>query len=79
VKDFKSSVLYHSHAIEILEKINAKSDLAEAYYQFGLTYQVIGENVKSHEYLQEAIRLFTEMEAPKQVERVRRSMENHDL
>jgi hypothetical protein len=49
--------------------------LAEAYYQCGLTYQVIDEIEKSNKNFQEAIRLFTEMDAPKQVERVRRSME----
>jgi tetratricopeptide (TPR) repeat protein len=73
--DFKTAVLYHVRAVHILEEIDAKTDLAEAYYQSGLTAQVMGEHDKSSKFFREAIRLFTEMEAPKQVERVRRSME----
>ena len=75
-QNFLKAKSYHLQAIEILDKIGAKSELAETYYQFGLTYQAIDENAKSYESFQEAIKLFTEMEAPKQVERVRRSMGN---
>ncbi|MCX5980874.1 MAG: hypothetical protein NTY89_03565 [Nostocales cyanobacterium LacPavin_0920_SED1_MAG_38_18] len=40
---------------------------------FGLTYQKIGETEKSHTNFNEAIRLFNEMEAPKQVEKVEKA------
>ena len=40
---------------------------------FGLTYQKIGETEKSHTNFNEAIRLFNEMEAPKQIEKVKKA------
>ncbi|MBW4521653.1 MAG: tetratricopeptide repeat protein [Scytolyngbya sp. HA4215-MV1] len=77
-EDFEVALLHHSKAIEILEKIGAKYNLAEAFYQRGLTYQAINKIEKSNENFQEAIRLFSEMGAPKQVERVRKSMESEN-
>jgi tetratricopeptide (TPR) repeat protein len=74
-RSLKESLQVNSEAMELLVKIGAKYDLAHAYYQFGLTYQAMDEIEKSKENFQEAIRLFSEMKAPKQVERVRRSME----
>jgi tetratricopeptide (TPR) repeat protein len=70
----EQALAFHLEALEILEKIGAKSDLAEVYYQLGLTYQAMGEIERSQEKLQVAIQLFSEMEAPKQVERVGQSM-----
>ncbi|MDB9450197.1 hypothetical protein [Dolichospermum circinale] len=40
---------------------------------FGLTYQKMGETEKSHTNFNEAIRLFNEMEAPKQIEKVKKA------
>jgi tetratricopeptide (TPR) repeat protein len=77
-QDFVAAFSSHSLAIDILEPIGARSDLAEAYYQLGLTCKGTGEAEKSDKHFQKAIHLFVKMEAPKQVERVRRSMENHD-
>ncbi len=73
--EFETALLHHSEAIELLDKIGAKCDLAEACYQLGLTYQKMGEAEKSQENFDKAIQLFSEMEAPKQVEKVRRAME----
>ncbi|WP_293349052.1 MULTISPECIES: tetratricopeptide repeat protein [unclassified Microcoleus] len=75
-RDFETALSHHSEAIEILEKIGAKCDLAEAYYQRALTDQKMGNTQKSQTNFQEAIQLFSEMEAPKQVEKVQRAMEN---
>lgn len=75
-EDFTTALSHHTEAIELLEKIGAKCDLAEAYYQLALTYQKMGDTEKSQPKFQQAIRLFTEMEAPKQVEKVQRAMEN---
>ncbi|WP_088892330.1 tetratricopeptide repeat protein [Leptolyngbya ohadii] len=72
--DFELAIAYCLEALELLDEIGAKLNLAEAYYQLALTYQAMGENEKSQTGIQESIRLFTEIEAPKQVERVRRSM-----
>ena len=65
------AISYHMKAIELLNQIGAKSDLAEAYFQLGLTYQKLGDLERSQVNIQEAIRLFSEIEAPKQVEKVR--------
>jgi tetratricopeptide (TPR) repeat protein len=73
-RNFKKSLQINLEAIEILNEIGAKYDLSHSYYQLGLTYQIMGEDEESKKNFQNAIQLFTEMEAPKQVERVRRSM-----
>jgi tetratricopeptide (TPR) repeat protein len=74
-KTFEKALSHHAEAIEILDKIGAKCDLAEAYYQRGLTYQNMGDAQKSQENFDEAVRLFSQMEAPKQVEKVQQAME----
>lgn len=73
-ENFDTALSNHSKSIELLDKIGAKCDLAEAYYQLALTYQKMGENEKSQTNFKEAIRLFEEMEAPRQVEKVRRAI-----
>jgi tetratricopeptide (TPR) repeat protein len=73
---FELSIDNHLKAIELSKEWGALRDLAQAHYQLGLTYQVMGEAEKSNENFQEAIWLFTKMESPKQVERVRQSMQS---
>ncbi|MBW4424800.1 MAG: tetratricopeptide repeat protein [Nostoc desertorum CM1-VF14] len=73
--EFTKAIFYHAEAIEILYKIGAKSNLAEAYYQFALTHQEMGEIDKSRENFMQAIALFNEMQAPRQVEKVQTAME----
>ena len=77
-EDFTTALSHHLESIELLDQIGAKCDLAEAYYQFALTYQKMGDAEKSQTAFQEAIRLFTEMEAPKQVEKVRKAIGKSD-
>ncbi len=72
--NFKLAITYHLEAIEILDKLGAQSNLAEAYYQLGLTYQEIDNYVKGNEYTSRAVQIFHKIEAPKQVERARRSL-----
>ena len=55
--------------------IGAKCDLAEAYFQLGLTYQAMGEHDQAEEYKAKALELFKQMEAPKQIERVNKAFE----
>jgi hypothetical protein len=43
-------------------------------YQQGLTYQAMGDNLRSGESFQAAIALFQNMDAPKQVAKVQRAM-----
>jgi tetratricopeptide (TPR) repeat protein len=76
--EYETALSHHSESIELLDKIGAKCDLAEAYYQFALTYQKMGDAEKSQTAFQEAIRLFNEMEAPNQVEKVRKAIGKSD-
>jgi tetratricopeptide (TPR) repeat protein len=74
-KDFEKSLSCHDEAIKILKKIGANPDLAEAYFQLGLTYQAMGEHNQEEEYKTKALELFEQMEAPKQIERVNKAFE----
>ncbi|MEG3862308.1 tetratricopeptide repeat protein [Microcoleus sp. herbarium12] len=76
--DFTTALSHHSESIALLDKIGAKCDLAEAHYQLALTHQKMGDAEKSQTAFQEAIRLFTEMEAPQQVEKVRKAIGKSD-
>ena len=68
---FELALTYHNQAIELLDKIGAKCDLAIAYFQLGLTYRKMSQSEASQVALQRAIQLFSEMKAPKQIDRVR--------
>jgi tetratricopeptide (TPR) repeat protein len=72
--EFSNALTHHQESIEILEQIGAKRDLAEAYYQLALTYQQMGDGENSKPNFDNAIQLFTEIEAPLQVERVIKSI-----
>jgi tetratricopeptide (TPR) repeat protein len=76
--DYNQAIKLYEESITINNEIGAKCDLADAYYQLGLTYQKMGEIDKSQENFDNAIRLFTEMEAPKQVEKVRQAIGKSD-
>ncbi|MEH1796978.1 tetratricopeptide repeat protein [Nostoc sp.] len=68
--DFELALAHHREAIELLDKIDAKCDLAEAYFQLGLTYQKMAKPDESQMNFNRAIQLFTEIQAPKQVEKI---------
>lgn len=68
--DFELALAHHRKAIELLDKIDAKCDLAEAYFQLGLTYQKMAKPDESQINFNRAIQLFTEIQAPKQVEKI---------
>jgi len=73
-EDFTTALSHHLEAIALLDQIGAKCDLAEAYYQLALTYQKMGVIDQSQENFDKAIELFRQMEAPMQVEKVRRAI-----
>jgi tetratricopeptide (TPR) repeat protein len=66
---YSEAISLHDQAVNLLETIGAKCDLAEAYYQYGVTYRAAGDD-RSEAYLQKAIALFSAMNAPRQVEKV---------
>ena len=74
-QDFNYALSNHLLSIKLLYKIGAKYDLAEAYFQFGLTYQAMGEHDQAGAYQAKALELFRQMEAPKQMERVKKAFE----
>jgi tetratricopeptide (TPR) repeat protein len=74
--EFETALSHHLESIELLKKIGAKCDLAEANYQQALTYQQMGDRENSKPNFDNAIQLFTEIEAPLQVERVIKSIIN---
>jgi len=82
--EFATALSHHSESIQLLDQIGAKCDLrakcdlAEANYQLALTYQKMGDAEKSQTAFQEAIRLFNEIEAPNQVEKVRKAIGKSD-
>jgi tetratricopeptide (TPR) repeat protein len=55
------------HAIAILDRLGAKCDLAEVYFQAAITWNGAGEVQQSNIYLEKAEQLFTEISAPKQI------------
>ena len=69
--EFELALKNHLSAIELLDKIGAKCDLAEAYFQLSLTYQGMGQESESQVNIEKAVRIFEEIEAPKQVGKVR--------
>ena len=76
LNNFEQANNYHQQAVELLDKIGAKCDLAQAYLQWGITLQNSDETTQSNECFQNAIALFQQIQAPKQVDRVIREMES---
>ena len=71
--EFELALTSHLKAIELLDNIDAKCDLAEVYFQLGLTYQRIENFIDSKINFDKAIKLFAEIEAPQQIKRVKGS------
>lgn len=69
-EDYEQAIDYHLKSIKILEDIGAKSELSEAYYQFGLTCKKMGNDTNSSEWFKKSINLWSEINAPKQIEKV---------
>jgi tetratricopeptide (TPR) repeat protein len=70
--DFVRAMTCHTTAIDLLDRIGAKCDLAEALLQQGITYQAMGETNMSQSNFTHAMQLFQAMNAPRQVEKVMR-------
>jgi tetratricopeptide (TPR) repeat protein len=68
--NFIQANIYHQQAVELLAKIAAKCDLAEAYFQWGITLQDHDQMIQSQECFQKAIAIYQKIPAPKQVIRV---------
>lgn len=73
---YAEAVENHTRAIGILQRITAKKDLADAYYELANTYQKIGDIEKSNTNFQIAMQIYEAMGAPKQVQKVKQTMKN---
>jgi tetratricopeptide (TPR) repeat protein len=67
---FDRAIANHLQAIEILDTIGTRCDLAEAHFQFGITYQRLQNLETGVAHFEQAIALFNAMQAPKQVQKV---------
>jgi tetratricopeptide (TPR) repeat protein len=72
--EFGAAIASLHLAIQRLENLGAKCDLAEAYYQLGVTYQGSGRP-EQDVALGEAIALFESISAPRQVDKVRKTLQ----
>jgi len=63
--------LYHQQAVALLEKIAAKCDLAEAYFQWGITLQSREQIVQSKDCFARAISIYQIIPAAKRVQRIK--------
>ncbi|NEO87937.1 MAG: hypothetical protein F6J87_27315 [Spirulina sp. SIO3F2] len=65
-----SAIEKHDFSVKTLKGIGAKCDLAEAYFQYGLTCRNMGDASQSEKYRAKAIQIYEQILAPKQIERV---------
>jgi tetratricopeptide (TPR) repeat protein len=66
--NFPAAQAQHVRAIEILDRLGAKCDLAAAYYHAGLTWHQAGDLTQSQLYWERYARqLYTEIAAPQQL------------
>ncbi|MBD3882464.1 tetratricopeptide repeat protein [Phormidium tenue FACHB-886] len=65
-----TALIYHREAIALLDTIGAVCDLANARFQLGLTYRAIGQAQLWQETLEQALKLFRQMQATRQIERI---------
>ena len=68
--NFKVASAYHQQAVEMQEAITAKCDLAEAYFQWGITLQKSHQIAKAKDCFTKAIALYQEIVAPKQIAKI---------
>ena len=63
--------IYHQQAVELLEKIAAKCDLAGGYFQQGITLRDSQQLAESKTCFDKAISIYQTIPATKQVERIK--------
>jgi tetratricopeptide (TPR) repeat protein len=68
--DFENAIACHVSAIDLLERIGAKCDLAEALFQQGISDREMGNLTASQVNFARSIAIFQILKAPKQVEKV---------
>jgi tetratricopeptide (TPR) repeat protein len=74
--NYSQSLKYADLAIEQQLKLAAKSDLAESYLFQALTYRDMREQTLANEAYQKSYKLYEQIQAPKQIERIARAFKN---
>jgi len=74
--DFSTALACHDEAIRAATGIGAQYDLAEAYYQRGLTYMAANQLEEGSISLEQAKQIFEQIHAPKQVKKVQNALES---
>ena len=69
-RNLKMAEAYHRQAVKMLEDISAKCDLAEAYFQWGITLQNKHRITEAKDCWKRAISLYREIVAPKQIAKI---------
>lgn len=80
---WEAAIAYHTQAIALLDTLGARCDLAEAYFQYGIT-QLQGSmklqgRTSGEEALEQAIQLFQATCAPNQVAKVEQALASWNL
>ncbi|MGD1908549.1 MAG: hypothetical protein ACFB0C_21550 [Leptolyngbyaceae cyanobacterium] len=75
-QDWDSAIASLQTALGLFEDLGAQIDLAEAHYQCGLIHQAQGTIEMAQTHCQRSIQLFTEIQAPKQIEKVQAAQRN---
>jgi tetratricopeptide (TPR) repeat protein len=73
--DYQGALTNLAAAKALLDQLEAWGDLAEVHYQLGLTYDKLSDLAASQNHLQTAMRLFQQIQAPRQVERVQQALQ----
>ncbi|MEM6252687.1 MAG: AAA family ATPase [Cyanobacteria bacterium P01_D01_bin.156] len=69
-QQFNTALAYHTQSIELLESIGAKGDLANAYVALGHSYLNVRQSDLAHQYWQQGLELYKDINAQKQIHRV---------
>ncbi len=66
----KQAISYQLEALKIFTEIDAKCDLAEAYFQLSLSYFKLGDKAQSYNNQEHSLQLFEKMKAKKQLNKI---------
>jgi tetratricopeptide (TPR) repeat protein len=73
-QNYQMAMEHHQTAIALLAQIGTKCDLAEAYYQKGLTHQAQKDRQLSQASYNQSLQLFAQMQAPHQIQKVQQAI-----
>ncbi|MDJ0706949.1 MAG: AAA family ATPase [Leptolyngbyaceae cyanobacterium MO_188.B28] len=72
---FEDALSRNKVAVKLLAQIGTRCELAEAYYQLGLTYKAMSEVYEASSSFHKSIQIFNQIEAPRQSSKVREAMQ----